>query len=311
MEISLIIPIKDESVSLAALIASIKRQSFPPAEIILVDGGSTDNTTKIAEELIADDARFKLIKTPEASPGKGRNIGVESAQNEWIAFTDAGIILETNWLEKLVEQVQIDPKVAVVYGNYSPVTNNLFEKCAALAYVAPQGKATIRGKFIASSLMKREVWEKVGGFPDLRAAEDLIYMEAVESHKYQTAFAPAAKVNWQLRSNSISTFQKFVLYSKHNALAGRQWDWHYGTAKYYFPLIAFIILIVVHSWWWMIAIVLWIFARSARRILVHRYEFGIAPLFNPLTFTGVALMILLIDIATFVGWGRAILTAKK
>ncbi len=104
MKISLIVPIKNESDSLENLIVSINRQVFKPAEIIFVDGGSTDDTLEIAEKLIAGDSRFKLIKTPQASPGKGRNIGAENAKFNWIAFTDAGIELYEHWLEDLVNK---------------------------------------------------------------------------------------------------------------------------------------------------------------------------------------------------------------
>jgi hypothetical protein len=45
--------------------------------------------------------------------------------------------------------------------------------------------------------------------------------------------------------------------------------------------------------------------------VAHRYEFGLRTLFNPLVFGGVALLILLIDAATFVGWGQAVLNKSK
>ncbi len=311
MQVSLIIPVKDESDSLSSLIASIKKQTYPPAEIIIVDGGSTDNTIEIAEKSIAGDLRFKIIKVSQASPGKGRNIGAENAGHQWIAFTDAGILLDIDWLENLVGQVRNNPKLDIVYGNFNPVRSNLFEICATFAYVVPQHEGVIRERFIASSLMKKEVWEKVGGFPDLRAAEDLIFMESVDAQNYLTGYAPTANLHWQLGPNAASTFWKFVLYSKHNALVGRQWDWHYGVAKYYLILSLFIVMIVFHSWWWLTAVFLWLFLRSARRILKHRHEYGISSLFNPAILIGVALVILLIDMATFVGWGQAFMTTEN
>lgn len=311
LQISLVIPMKNESDSLTQLVESIENQSFQPAEIILVDGGSTDGTVKIAERFCAEDSKIKLIKTPEASPGKGRNIGIEKAESEWIALTDAGIKLENDWLENLARTAENSLEADLIYGNFSPVIDSLFEKCAAISYVPALRENSIRGKSVASMLLRKRVWEQVGGFPDLRAAEDLMFMERAEKQGFKSAFAPDAKVYWQLRPNFLSTFQKFTLYSKHNVWAGRAWDWHYGVAKQYLVVLPFIVLAVFHSWFWVLGILAWLAARAAKRILAHRFEFGIKPLFNPLIFGGVALLILTIDAATFAGWIQAILNKNK
>jgi glycosyltransferase involved in cell wall biosynthesis len=312
LRVSLVIPMKNESGSLAELIRSIREQSFAPDEIVLVDGGSTDRTVELAERFAAGDARIKLVKTPRASPGKGRNIGIGAARNDWIALTDAGIKLDRNWLENLVRAKESSPGADLIYGNFSPVIENLFEKCAALSYVpALSGENSIRSKSVASLLLKKAVWERAGGFPDLRAAEDLMFMEEAERRGARPAFAPEARVFWHLRPNFASTFRKFTLYSEHNALAGRAWDWHYGVARQYFFVLPFIVLAFLHSAWWLLGLPLWLAARAAKRILAHRREFGLAPLFNPLVFAGVAVLVLVIDAATFAGWARAVLNKSE
>lgn len=311
MKISLVIPIKDEENSLEPLYQSICEQTCQPHEVVLVDGGSTDNTVSIAKKLKGGTFKLKLIKIPQASPGKGRNIGVENTENEWIAFTDAGINLKKDWLENLIESTEESPTASICYGNYSPITDSFFEKCAAISYVPPLRENKIRGKFIASCLLKKEVWNEVGGFPDLRAAEDLMFMEAAESSGFKFVYAPEAVVYWHLRPNLTSTFRKFVVYSKYNIWAGRQWDWHYGILKQYVVLLPFLLLSVFHSLWWLTAIVLWLFARTLKRILAHRYEFGWRIVFNPFIFFGVMFLTLVIDMATFIGWGQAIFTNQN
>ena len=308
--VSLVIPIRNEESSIESLIASIERQAFQPDEIIAVDGGSTDQTVEAIERLVAVNSKIKLVRTEEATPGKGRNIGIKNARNEWIALTDAGIRLDEDWLEELVRTAD-ESGADIVYGNYSPVLDGIFEKCATIAYVPPKAVNGIRGKSIASCLLKKRVWDKVGGFPDLRAAEDLIFMDAVEAAGFKAVNAPDAMIRWHLRPNFWSTFKKFLLYSKHNVWAGRQWDWHYGIARQYAFLLPFILLVIFHSPWWLIAVVLWLAARTAKRILAHRFEFGVAAGFNPLVFFIVALLILTIDAATFIGWGQALLTEQK
>ena len=310
LKISLVVPLYNEENSLGKLVESISRQTFQPDEIILVDGGSTDKTVEVFEELCSRNPVYKLVKTERATPGKGRNIGIENARNEWIALTDAGIKLNDDWLENLLQIVEENPSTVVVYGNFAPTVKNLFEKCAAFAYVYPQGENGIRGKFIASSLIKKEVWQKVGSFPDLRAAEDLMFMEEIERQGFSVAYAPKAMVYWQLRPDIFSTFRKFVLYSKHNVWINRQWDWHYGIVKQYLLVLPFLILTFLHSPWWLFGIVGWLLARTAKRISKHNHEFGWSAVFNPFIFFGTMFLILTIDVATFIGWIQAILQKK-
>ncbi len=310
LKISLVIPLYNEENSLRKLVESINQQTFQPDEIILVDGGSIDKTVEVFEKLCSRNPVYKLIKTERATPGKGRNIGIENARNQWIALTDAGIKLKNDWLENLSRVVRESPSTDIVYGNFAPTITNLFEKCAVFAYVTPQGESGIRAKFIASSLLKKEVWQKVDGFPDLRAAEDLMFMDEIERQGFSFAYAPEAMVYWQLRPDFFSTFRKFVLYSKNNVWAKRQWQWHHGIVKQYLLVLPFVVLSVLHSSWWLIAIVGWVFARTAKRILMHRNEFGFWRLLNPFVFLGSAFLILTVDFATFVGWIQAILHKK-
>lgn len=312
LQISLVIPVRNEEESLARLVSSIRAQTRPPDEVILVDGGSTDRTVELARAWAADDERFRVVEAGPASPGRGRNVGAGEARYPWLAFTDAGIGLEPDWLERLVEQVEEAPETDVVYGNYDPVTRTFFERCAAVAYVSPKGPqdekgSMTRGRFIASSLMRREVWRRAGGFPDMRAAEDLIFMERVEEQGARTRWAPRANVRWQLQPTFLRTFRRFALYSKHNVWAGRQRFWHYGIARQYALALPFVVLALLHSVWWLVVPALGLAARAAKSVWRHREGRGLVWALNPLQFACVLLVLLTIDLATFVGWAQALL----
>jgi glycosyltransferase involved in cell wall biosynthesis len=309
--VSLVIPVFNESSSIEALITSIDDQTRNPDEVILVDGGSTDDTVELAKRLVKGQDNYRIIEAGRAMPGKGRNIGAENAKYEWIAFTDAGIHLDKNWLEHLVKAVDDDAEVSIIYGNYAPVIDSNFEKAAAITYVPPQRAGTIRSKSIVSCLLKKEVWQQAGGFPDLRATEDLIFLEKIETLGYKISFAPAAMAYWELRPDMISTFNKFKLYSVYNVWAGRQAHWHYGVARQYLLMMVFLTLAIFHSWIWILFIPAWFLARTAKRIIVYRYELGWKPLFNPLLFLTVTAINFSIDMATFSGWLKAVLTKKR
>ncbi len=311
LEVSLIIPVYNECRTIATLINSIKEQSVQPQEVILVDGGSTDNTLQIANNLITDTGYFRIIEAERVMPGTGRNIGAKNAISLWIAFTDAGIKLDKYWMEKLIEKVKENPSIDIVYGNVSPQINQFFDKCAAIAYVSPLRPGRIRTKSIASCLLKKEVWEKSGGFPDWRATEDLVFMENAEKTGFKSIEAPEAMVYWELRPDLKSTFKKFKLYSAYNVWANRQAYWHYGVARQYILMLIFVLLGFFHTYYWLLFLPAWIAARVVKRMWSNRYEFGLKMLFNFTVFLMTIIITLVIDAATFSGWLKALFGKKS
>jgi glycosyltransferase involved in cell wall biosynthesis len=309
MNVSLVVPVRNEEQSLPRLLESIRQQTLQPAEIILVDGGSSDNTVELARCAAEGDSRLRVIEAGPAYPGRGRNLGIEAASHDWVALTDAGIRLEPTWLESLVEVVEANPSTDVVYGNVESVVDSWFTRCAALAYLTPKVArpgGSMRGPFIASSILRREVCLKIGGFPNLRAGEDLIFMDRIMEAGYAVAWAPQAIVWWQLQPNLTQTFRRFTLYSKHNVFGGRQWDWHYGIARQYAVAAVFLILAIVHSLWWLVVPVLGFGMRVFLSVWRRRDERGLLWALNPAQLASVGVILLTIDLATFVGWAQAI-----
>jgi cellulose synthase/poly-beta-1,6-N-acetylglucosamine synthase-like glycosyltransferase len=253
---------------------------------------------------------FRLIEARKALPGQGRNIGAAQANYDWIAFTDAGNRLEPDWLEQLITVSDANPESGIICGNFEPVTDTFFTDCAAVAYIdqkVQRENGPCRGPFIASSLVRRDVWHAAGGFPDLRAAEDLIFFEEVERKGFTFSWAPKATVHFRLRPGLWSTFRRFRLYSSVNVWAGRQSKWHYGVARLYLLALPFIALGVWKSLWWLLIPAAGLCARVARRIWVHRDGHGLSWLLSPLRFIYVLIITLMLDAATFLGWMLALI----
>ena len=111
------------------------------------------------------------------------------------------------------------------------------------------------------------MWRAVAGFPDLRAAEDLIFIERCQ-RVGKIAWAPLAIVQWQLQPSLMPTFRRFALYSYHNVLAGRQRYWHYGIARKYLMAVLVVILAAAHSRVWLFALAFAAVARVAKSGLI-------------------------------------------
>ena len=269
MKVSVVVPVRDEEDSIRELLDSLLAQTRPPDEIVITDGGSVDRTTQIIEEYIHNGAPVRLIRAGAALPGRGRNLGAAQASCEWIGFTDAGIRLANNWLETLVAKAEADESIDVVYGSWQPVTDTFFKQCAAIAYVPPptaRDGVLVRPRFIASTLLRRDAWQAVNGFPeDLRSAEDLVFMDRVENAGYRFVFEPRAEVYWDLRPTLWATFKRFLVYSRNNIRAGLFRQWQSTILVRYGVLAALVIaaLIVAPAWVWL-PIALWLLMLMAR-----------------------------------------------
>jgi len=309
LRVSLVVPMRDEEGSISKLICSILSQKLTPDEIILVDAGSQDRTVALARELIADDKRFHILEAGPAWPGKARNLGVQAASCEWIAFTDAGISLDPNWLQELVNTAKQKPEPDVVYGSFEPRICTILDRCAALTWISPRhlhDGVPMRGPVVPSALIRKQVIEAVGGFPDFRATEDLIFMENLEKHGSKIAWQPLAKVKWSLPPTLSKTFARFRLYSRHNVYAERQRYWHYGVLRFY--ALASVLAIAITFWdrrWALLVFPFGMAARVLKSLWQHRKDWRLGVLLNPVHFLMMIVLLLTLDVATFTGWIEA------
>ena len=308
-EISVVVPVRDEENSVRALLEGLLSQSLPPSEIVITDGGSTDATTEIIEEFIERGAPVKLIRERASLPGRSRNIAVRHSRCEWIAFIDAGIRPATDWLASLVERVGDGSSVDVVYGSYEPVIDSFFKECAAIAYVPPPFQSDggfVRPQSIVSALMRRKVWEDVGGFPEhLRSAEDLLFMRRIERAKFRIARTSGAVVYWNIQPGFASTFSRFVVYSRNNIRAGLFAEWQ-GAIFIYYALLAATAFTVLFlgSRGFLIPLVIWLLLLSARGLKAvrrNRKNYPAGPGRNLLRLGLLVPIIATLDAAAFAG----------
>src|SRR5688500_5065742 len=120
--ISLIATVLNEGNSIRALLDSRASQTRRPDEIVLVDGGSMDNTPDIIRSY-ADQLPIKLLIEPGCNISEGRNAAIRAASGEVIAATDAGVRLENDWLEKLTAPFFENPNTQIVAGFFFPDPN--------------------------------------------------------------------------------------------------------------------------------------------------------------------------------------------
>lgn len=209
LKVSLITTLKNEESSIEEFLDSILNQSRIPDEIIIVDGGSTDKTVEIIKRYIKNSAPIKLI-IAKGNRSIGRNTAIKNAQHEIIACTDAGCIIDRDWLKNIVKPFEEDESVEVVAGFYQATPKNIWEECAGVLHTAPLEKINPK-TFLASTrsvAFKKSAWRKVGGFPEQYSwNEDTPFNLYLKRAGRKYAFAPDAVVYWRPMPD-LKTFLK-------------------------------------------------------------------------------------------------------
>jgi glycosyltransferase involved in cell wall biosynthesis len=135
MTISFIIPTLNAQSVLETCLKSIKKQTFSSKdyEIIISDGGSTDNTLKIAKKYHA-----KIVKNQLKTAEAGKAVGVKKATGKYIALIDSDNILPTkNWLKTNINILEKDQDLIgtePLYFTYRPKAG-FIERYSALTGV--------------------------------------------------------------------------------------------------------------------------------------------------------------------------------
>ena len=165
--ISVVIPVLDGERFLAEAIESALGQSLAPAEIVVVDDGSTDDTPEVV-------ARFgtavRYLHQPRGGAAAARNRGVAAAQGEVFAFLDADDRWTPDALGTGVAALATDEATALTVGQVVEVSQAAWEGRVALG--APSPGSGVRGYVPGACLVPRPTWERVGALDaGLRAGE--------------------------------------------------------------------------------------------------------------------------------------------
>jgi len=193
--VSVIIPAFNCAAYVADAVESALNQTRPPAEVIVVDDGSTDGTDVV---LRGFGSRIRVVSQQNRGLPAARNAGVAVATGEWLAFLDADDL----WLpEKLARQgaATADPRVALVYtdrfnigdrGAHPEVQGqalDLYEGDVFLPLLTSGNSVTA-----SSAMVRASVFQSLGGFMEhLRSAEDWdLWIRIAEHHRVAVCREP-------------------------------------------------------------------------------------------------------------------------
>ncbi|MDQ6693807.1 MAG: glycosyltransferase [Chloroflexota bacterium] len=216
--VSLVMTVRNEAATIGRLLESVSMQNVLPSEIVIADGGSTDGTQRIVTEMSRTmQMPIALIEQPGANISRGRNIAIDRAQYDIIAVTDAGVRLDADWLEKLVEPLLTSSDVDVSSGFFVADPQTAFETALG-ATILPAVEDVRPGTFLPSSrsvAFRKSAWRAVDGYPEwLDYCEDLVFDQDLKKKGFCFVFTPGARARFRPRSSLRTFYLQYFLYAR-------------------------------------------------------------------------------------------------
>jgi arabinofuranan 3-O-arabinosyltransferase len=171
--VTVVVPTRNAARTLAACLASVRAQTHPDVEVVVVDNASIDATPAIAA------AGADLVERAGPERSAQRNHGWRAGTGEVVAFVDADMVLEPGVLAEAVEIFQQEPATAGLVIPELSFGAGFLARCRALEKSLYLGDAAVE----AARVFRRAALERTGGY-----AEDL---SAFEDWDLTDRFAPA------------------------------------------------------------------------------------------------------------------------
>lgn len=199
--VSVIIPTYNRSHLVGRAIRSVLNQTYQDFEIIVVDDGSTDSTEDVVKGF--NDGRIRYIRHDEnKGAAAARNTGIKAALGKYIAFQDSD---DEWWPEKLEKQVRVLENAPTQVG---VVCTDMWRiRRGKRRY----WRSRTMGTAIATAAIRRECFDKVGGFDERfpRLIDVDLFIRLSQSYCFHHLDEPL--VNYYATHGSISTDNRALI----------------------------------------------------------------------------------------------------
>lgn len=199
--ISIIVPIYNVDKYLNQCLESIKKQTYRNLEIILVDDGSTDNSSKICLKFVKDDNRFLYFHKENGGLSSARNYGFNCAGGDYICFIDSDDFISENYISDLYSEF-VQTGIDIVICDYL-----IFDEKKNRFY-GHKNKALITTK-IYDSKNKNELLEDL--------FRNKSYFMPVWKNMYRTSFLKQYKLSFVSEREVYTEDQVFNLAAYYSA----------------------------------------------------------------------------------------------
>jgi glycosyltransferase involved in cell wall biosynthesis len=223
ISVALIATVFNEKDNIGDFLESYKKQSILAQEFIIVDAVSDDGTDRIIEQFSQNNPHLKIrLFRKKTNRSQARNFAVSQTQAEYLAFTDAGCILDQLWLEELLKKLVLSQK-RVVGGFFRGMVHSKLEE-AIVPYFLQLPKNVNERNFVPTTrslLIEKKLWQEMGGLNEkLKLSEDYQLMLRIKQRGIAMAFAKKAIVYWEPPHSFLAFVKKIGSFAKSDVEAG-------------------------------------------------------------------------------------------
>lgn len=229
-KISVIIPVFNSSLYLDHCLSTVVNQTLKDIEIILIDDGSTDNSLSIIKGYAKKYSNIKYISKANEGQAIARNLGIQMASGEFIAFVDSDDYIELDMLEELYNVAKLKSSDIVVCDYVEEYSNKNIEKKSL--YI--EADNIIKSYIICaagpwSKIIKSDILKKNNiKFLEKNIYEDLAIIPTLALYTSKISYCPKILYHYLIRLNSTMNQTKYnkklesifnvmdVLYNKFN-----------------------------------------------------------------------------------------------
>lgn len=263
--ISVIVPVHNAALYLNECLTSLREQTYPQLEIILVDDGSTDGSAELCEHMAAQDERFKVVRQKQNGPGPSRNVGLELCTGQYLTFVDADDYVDRDLVAVLYrELVAQQADVAIcrylcqdeVTGK-SYLADHQFQQSFygdSASFLQDFFRRPVAG-FVWGKLYRRELFRQLR-FENIEYGEDVLLWLPLCRVARCFAVSSQVKYHYRLHPGSLTNKQNFTMsLGSLDRVWGKVWQGlvPYGKAYallgagnyYYYAYISFLNYIIL------------------------------------------------------------------
>ncbi len=253
MNISIVIPVYNASLTLKECLDAIFNSDYKNFEVIVVSDNSSDNSIEIAKQF-----KCKIIELPKnMGPAFARNKGVEVAQNEILLFVDSDVIIKKDALNCLNNKFS-DNEVSAIQGIYShePVYKNMptqYQQSYTSYYIWPANKKYASTLSTCCFAIRKKIFNQLKGFDsNIKRAtcEDEVFGYNLISNGHKILILRELnvehRVHYSIKHFIIRTFNRYtshmLFYLRNKTYVDKIKQTNYLKVLIGIPILALIIL---------------------------------------------------------------------
>ena len=210
MKFSIIIPAYNVADYLENCVESILKQAYDNYEIIIVDDGSTDETGKVADELLRQSKKINVVHQSNGGASKARNTGMSRATGDYILFLDGDDFWsDSRFLKQIASELTVELVDVIIFG-YSYYYDNEIKE-SPISRLKDLGEATNFGLFNGPNWNKcisKELINKGLSFPEDLVSEDSLYCSSIM--KMMKSFSVITSTQYMYRQNRAGSLTNVV-----------------------------------------------------------------------------------------------------